>query len=261
MRSTAGADEEEVPVLIVGGGGAGLTSSMLLARLGVEHLLVSARPQTSDLPKAHVLNQRAMEVLDDAGVAAAIAARSTPAEQMAATAFYAGFAGPGPDYGRRLARLECWGAGGADDSWRAASPWRQQNLPQIRLEPLLKARAEELSPGRIRFGHELTGLEQDGDGVRASDPRPRHRPPLRGALPVPDRRGRRPAGGQPDRRRVRGARRGDADRDAARVRRLLTLGQGPRRADPLDLLAAGRRPGGHGPDGTAAVGAAAPRSG
>ena len=167
MRSTAGA-EEEVPVLIVGGGGAGLTSSMLLARLGVEHLLVSARPQTSDLPKAHVLNQRAMEVLDDAGVAAAIAARSTPAEQMAATAFYAGFAGPGPDYGRRLARLECWGAGGADENWRAASPWRQLNLPQIRLEPLLKARAEELSPGRIRFGHELTGLEQDGDGVRAA---------------------------------------------------------------------------------------------
>ena len=168
MRVTAGADEEEVPVLIVGGGGAGLTSSMLLARLGVEHLLVSARPTTSDLPKAHVLNQRAMEVLDDVGVADAIAERSTPPEQMAATAFYAGFAGPAPDYGRRLARLECWGAGGADDSWRAASPWRQLNLPQIRLEPLLKARAEELSPGRIRFGHELTGLEQDADGVRAS---------------------------------------------------------------------------------------------
>jgi len=168
MRVTAGAEEEEVPVLIVGGGGAGLTSSMLLARLGVDHLLVSARPQTSDLPKAHVLNQRAMEVLEEVGVAGAIAERSTPPEQMAATAFYAGFAGPGPDYGRRLARLESWGAGGADDSWRAASPWRQQNLPQIRLEPLLKARAEELSPGRIRFGHELTGLEQDAEGVRAT---------------------------------------------------------------------------------------------
>ena len=96
MRMTAGA-EEEVPVLIAGGGGAGLTASMPLARLGVEHLLVSARPQTSDLPKAHVLNQRAMEVLDDAGVAGAVAERSTPPEQMAATAFYAGFAGPDPD--------------------------------------------------------------------------------------------------------------------------------------------------------------------
>ena len=93
MRHTDDVDEE-VPVLIAGGGGAGLTASMLLARLGVDHLLVSARPQTSDLPKAHVLNQRAMEILDDAGVAGAIAERSTPAGQMAATAFYAGLAGP-----------------------------------------------------------------------------------------------------------------------------------------------------------------------
>ncbi len=160
--------ENEVPVLIVGGGGAGLTASMLLARQGVEHLLVSARPTTSDLPKAHVLNQRAIEVLDDVGVAEAIAQRSTPAEQMAATAFYAGLTDPDPDYGRRLARLESWGCGRDDESWRAASAWRQMNLPQIRLEPLMKARAEELSPGRIRFGHELLDLEQDADGVLAA---------------------------------------------------------------------------------------------
>ena len=167
MKLAAGVDEQ-VPVLIVGGGGAGLTASMLLARQGVEHLLVSARPHTSDLPKAHVLNQRAMEVLEDTGVSEAIAQRSTPAAQMAATAYYAGFTGPDPDYGRRLARLECWGAGGADEHWSAASSWRQLNLPQIRLEPLLKARAEELSPGRIRFGHELVGLAQDSEGVRAT---------------------------------------------------------------------------------------------
>src|SRR6516162_10317335 len=89
MEQTTGIDEE-VPVLVVGGGGAGLTASMLLARQGVEHLVVSARPRTSDLPKAHVLNQRAMEVLDDVGAADAVARRGTPPEQMAATAFYAG---------------------------------------------------------------------------------------------------------------------------------------------------------------------------
>jgi 2,4-dichlorophenol 6-monooxygenase len=159
--------DEEFEVLVVGGGGAGLTSSMLLATYGVDHLLVSARPTTSDLPKAHVLNQRAMEVLDDVGVADAIAERSTRAEAMAATAFYAGFAGPDADHGRRLHRLECWGAGGEDEQWSTTSPWRQLNLPQIRLEPLMKARAEKLSPGRIRFGHELVGLDQDDTGVRA----------------------------------------------------------------------------------------------
>lgn len=55
--------DEEVPVLIVGGGGgAGLTASMLLAGLDVESILVSALPRTSDLPKAHVLNQRTIEI-------------------------------------------------------------------------------------------------------------------------------------------------------------------------------------------------------
>ncbi len=166
--SFAGRVDEDVEVLVVGGGGAGLTASMLLATYGVDHLLVSARPTTSDLPKAHVLNQRAMEVLDDVGVADAIAERSTPAANMAATAFYAGLAGPDSDYGRCLHRLECWGAGGTDEHWSSASPWRQLNLPQIRLEPLMKARAEELSPGRIRFGHELLDLQQDDDGVMAS---------------------------------------------------------------------------------------------
>jgi 2,4-dichlorophenol 6-monooxygenase len=110
---------KEVPVLIVGGGAAGLTASMLFARQGIDHLLVSARPRTSDLPKAHVLNQRAMEVLDDVGVAEEVATRSTPAEQMVATAFYAGFAGSDPDYGRRIARLECWAqAATTKTGWR-----------------------------------------------------------------------------------------------------------------------------------------------
>ncbi len=160
-------DSERTAVLIVGGGAAGLTASMLLARLGVEHLLLNAKPETSDLPKAHVLNQRAMEILEDVGAAEEIAKRGTPAQNMAATAYYAGLAGPTEEYGRRFARLECWGAGGADENWRAASPWIQQNLPQIRLEPILRRRAEELSPGRIRFHHELLHLEQDGDGVTA----------------------------------------------------------------------------------------------
>jgi 2,4-dichlorophenol 6-monooxygenase len=163
-----GAAMERVPILIVGGGGAGLTASMLLAGLDVEHLLINSRPGTSDLPKAHVLNQRSMEILDDAGVADLIEERGTPAEAMAATAFYAGFGGSAPDAGRRIAKLQCWGAGGADEHWRAASSRRQCNLPQIRLEPLLRARAEELSPGRVRFNHELIELSQDVEGVTAT---------------------------------------------------------------------------------------------
>jgi 2,4-dichlorophenol 6-monooxygenase len=159
--------ELHVPVLIVGGGGAGLTASTLLSRLGVETLLVSALPTTSVLPKAHVLNQRTMEILTDVGAADAVYAHGTPAEPMRHTAYYAGLAGPDPVYGRAIAKLESWGAGGLDADWASASPCRQANLPQIRLEPILRARAEALAPGRVRFHHECVALAQDEGGVTA----------------------------------------------------------------------------------------------
>jgi 2,4-dichlorophenol 6-monooxygenase len=133
----------------------------------VETLLVNATPTTSALPKAHVLNQRTMEILTDTGAAAEIYRRGTPPEHMAATGFYAGFAGHA-DAGRRLAKLEAWGAAGADPDWAVASPCATTNLPQIRLEPILRARAEELAPGRVRFHHELTGFVQDDEGVTAT---------------------------------------------------------------------------------------------
>jgi 2,4-dichlorophenol 6-monooxygenase len=157
-----------VPVLIVGGGGAGLTASMTLSNLGVESLLVNAFPGTSVLPKAHVLNQRTMEIFTEVGVAPEIYKRSTPAENMKATAWYAGLAGSHDGYGRELGRLEVWGGGYTDPDYVAASPCRTCNLPQIRLEPVLRAHAERLNPGNVRFNNELTGLVQDDQGVVAT---------------------------------------------------------------------------------------------
>lgn len=155
------------PVLIIGGGGAGLTASMLLSKLGVKSLLVSALPSTSILPKAHVLNQRAMEILTDVGVADRIYDVGTPPDNMRSTAWYAGFAGSQPNAGRMIGKMDCWGAGGRDPNWVAASACLSTNLPQIRLEPLLKQRAEELAPGAIRFGNELVDFEQAADHVLA----------------------------------------------------------------------------------------------
>ena len=158
--------EVEVPVLIVGGGGAGLTSSLLLSGYGVRSMLVSRYPGTSHLPKAHVLHQRTMEVFSELGVADDVLAASTPAENMRATAWYAGFAGPG-EHGRRIGRMPCWGDGYRDPNWIRASPCRSANLPQIRLEPILRRHAEARPEADVRFGHELVSLEQDDDGVRA----------------------------------------------------------------------------------------------
>ena len=96
----------ETPVLIVGGGGAGLTASMLLSKLEIRHILVSSLPHTSLLPKAHVLNQRTLEIFEEVGVADRVLKQSAPPENMKATAWYAGVSGAHDGYGRRLGRLE-----------------------------------------------------------------------------------------------------------------------------------------------------------
>jgi 2,4-dichlorophenol 6-monooxygenase len=153
-----------VPVLIVGGGGAGLTASMLLSTFGVEHLLVSSLPTTSVLPKAHVLQQRAMEVFSDLDVASEIYERGTPPENMSHSAWYLDVSGH-EAAGRLIHKMEAWDGGGSDPAWVAASPCRQANLPQIRLEPILKSHAEELNPQNIRFGHEVVAIDQTEDAA------------------------------------------------------------------------------------------------
>jgi hypothetical protein len=100
------ATDRRVPVLVVGGGGAGLVASMLLSTYGIDHLLISALPTTSVLPKAHVLQQRAMEVLTDVGCAEEILAAGTPARNMSHTAWYLDVAGDATA-GRLIHKMGC----------------------------------------------------------------------------------------------------------------------------------------------------------
>jgi 2-polyprenyl-6-methoxyphenol hydroxylase-like FAD-dependent oxidoreductase len=57
------APTSDVPVLIVGGGPAGLTASLLLSRHGVRSLLIDRRTAASTLPRARGVHSRAMEIL------------------------------------------------------------------------------------------------------------------------------------------------------------------------------------------------------
>jgi putative polyketide hydroxylase len=68
----------DVPVLIVGAGPAGLTSSLLLSRLGVDSLLVERRATASPLPRARGVHARAMEILRGCGVEPALRAVELP---------------------------------------------------------------------------------------------------------------------------------------------------------------------------------------
>ena len=156
-----------VPVLIVGGGAAGLTTSILLSQLGVDSLCVERRGGTSQLPKAHIVNQRTMEIFRAAGIADEVYAQGSPHEWMAATAWATSLAGDRPEHGRVIATLDAWGGGDQLAAHLAASPCRSTNLPQLRLEPIIKHRAEDLAPGRVRFGQEVVRFTQDADSVTA----------------------------------------------------------------------------------------------
>jgi 2,4-dichlorophenol 6-monooxygenase len=132
-------------------------------------MLVSRYPETSKLPKAHVLSQRSMEIFADIGVAAEILARSAPLENMTGIAWYSSLSsGPRDGRGRRLGFLGGWSEGNLDPDFMVSSAYATANLPQVRLEPLLKERAESHSEATVRFGHELVDLKQDGDGVTAT---------------------------------------------------------------------------------------------
>ncbi len=65
---------KEVPVLIIGGGPAGLCASILLSRHGVPSLLVERHESVSMFPRARFVDQRAM-LFRVWGIEAAIRAR------------------------------------------------------------------------------------------------------------------------------------------------------------------------------------------
>lgn len=145
-----------------------MTASMLCSRLGIDSLLVTYHPGTSPHPRAHILNQRTMEIFDELGVADAVYKVATPASCMRYAAWYAGLAGPNPRYGREIGRVEAWGCGWTDPDYIAASACRPANYPQMYLEPILKKHAETLAPGRVLFFHELVDFSQDAEGVTAT---------------------------------------------------------------------------------------------
>ena len=51
-----------IPVLIVGAGPAGLTLALALTRYGVPALTVEKHPSTAHTPRAHIINQRTVEI-------------------------------------------------------------------------------------------------------------------------------------------------------------------------------------------------------
>ena len=139
-------DHEYTPVLIVGGGPGGLTASLLLSRLGIRSILVERREGTSELPKAHILNQRTMEIFDVCGVADAVYEQGSPIEFMRRVAWYTSLTGPTELHGREIRTAPVVGGRSRRARIRARQP-----LPAD--QPAADAIGTDLAVSRGGEGH------------------------------------------------------------------------------------------------------------
>jgi 2,4-dichlorophenol 6-monooxygenase len=155
----------ETQVLIVGGGGCGLALSIFLADVGVDFLTAERNATTTDHPRAHILNQRTMEIFKQHGLSDQIYAQGTPSELMERIIFLTSLGGAGPLDRKMIGSLDGYGGGALRQRYDADSACRATNLPLMQLEPLLRGVAEKRAAGQVRFHHELISFEQDARGV------------------------------------------------------------------------------------------------
>ncbi len=149
----------ETDVFVVGAGVTGLTLAALLATAGVRAYTIAKHSGTAPSPRAHVTNQRTMEIFRDMGIEEAVRQVSTPLPLLGNGVICTSLTG------LELGRYSCYGAGSHQLSdFAQASPSEMVNSPQHVLERVLLAHARE-KVAEIHFYHELIDIEQTDDDV------------------------------------------------------------------------------------------------
>ena len=135
-------------VMIVGAGPTGLTAAVELMRRGIGVRVVERRPGGAGLSRAVGITPASLRYLEPSGVAGDLLAEGVKIEGVVV------HAGPRPLAHLRFARL-------------ARPDAFMLTLPQDRTEAILRTRLEALG-GSVQFGREVTGVQQDGHGVRVT---------------------------------------------------------------------------------------------
>lgn len=157
----------DTPVLIVGGGPVGLTTSIDLARRGVRSILIDKRAKPGFIPKMERCNARTMEVFRRLGLADRIRAAGYGGDVSMDVFIVKNLAEPPllrhayPSANELKARIA-----ETNDGTQTLEPY--QLISQYTLEPLLKSVAEDLPEVDVRFGHELIDLTQNDQSVTAT---------------------------------------------------------------------------------------------
>jgi 2-polyprenyl-6-methoxyphenol hydroxylase-like FAD-dependent oxidoreductase len=152
-------DMDDIPVLVVGAGPAGLGAAIELARHEVPVLLVERRTVLSSHPRATVLSLRSMELMRRFGLERGVRERSV-------------------DVDARMLQAETLADAGAGSAVPVGYPSREQSrvlspvepacVAQDEVEPLLLAQLHAQPSARVELGSTLVGLWAGRDGARAA---------------------------------------------------------------------------------------------
>lgn len=167
MRIPA-ASEDSTPVLIVGGGLAGLSAAMFLSWRGVHNVLVERHPGSSLHPRAIGFTTRTLELFRAVGVDSQIPSlpmslghgrpRRVTVESLAGKWSAESAWSPG--------KTQAAQSGGLSTPRIEYSPCTGAAIAQDRLEPIIQAKATELGAD-VRMNTSLTSFDQDATGVTA----------------------------------------------------------------------------------------------
>ncbi|RQR51333.1 2,4-dichlorophenol 6-monooxygenase [Burkholderia sp. Bp9140] len=155
----------ETDVIVIGSGPMGATTALALASYGIKVHMVSRSNWLADSPRAHITNQRTMEVYRDLGIEQEVLRNATAWDQMGDSLFATSLAG------EELVRIRAWGTG--DDrhgQYIAGSPCPMADIVQPIVEPILVNNAAARGASFVANTEYLSHAQDDsGVTVRLRD--------------------------------------------------------------------------------------------
>ncbi|WP_417280966.1 FAD-dependent oxidoreductase [Celeribacter sp.] len=151
----------ETDVLIIGTGPAGSATAALLSSYGIENMVVNRYRWLANTPRAHITNQRTMEVLRDLGreVEDEAYLHATHKDLMGENIFCESLAG------EEIGRMKAWGNHPLSAAeHKMSSPSMMNDLPQTFMEPILFKTACQRGT-QAKMSTQYLSHEQDAEGV------------------------------------------------------------------------------------------------
>ena len=149
----------DTDVVVIGTGPAGATTALALATYGIAVRFYTQFNGLANSPRAHITNQRAVEVLREFGLEEEAKSRATPWQDMGESMITTSL------IGEEIARIQAWGTGDLrHGDYVKGSPSPLFDLVQPEMEALLVKHAVARG-ANLFYNTEYLDHEQDDEGV------------------------------------------------------------------------------------------------